>query len=103
MFRSAVNKLLDLASLPCGIIFDQYECPYYDSQLLPEEKAKINEDRISLMLADELFENEATLTNYDDEITEVLLEASHYLFEKVLYDVAVEFRRVRRVRAFMDD
>lgn len=98
-----MNRLLDLSSLPCGIIFDQYECPYYNSQLLPEEKAKINEDRISLMLADELFENEATLTNYDDEITEVLLEVSHYLIEKTLYDVAVELRRVRRIRVFMDD
>jgi hypothetical protein len=55
------------------------------------------------MLADELFENEATLTNYDDEVTEVLLELSHYFIERVMYDVAVEMRRIKRVRVFMDD
>jgi hypothetical protein len=49
--------MLEMASLPCGIMFDQPECPYYGSHLLPEEKLKVNEDRISLMLADELFEN----------------------------------------------
>lgn len=38
-------------------MFDLPECPYYGSQLFPDEKSKINEDRISLMLADELFEN----------------------------------------------
>lgn len=94
--------MLEMLNLPCGIMFDQPDCPYYGAMLLPEESQRINEDRISLMLADELFENEPNLTCYDDETTEVLLEMAHYLTDKLLFDAAIELRKLRRVRSFME-
>ena len=51
-----------------------------------EHKQQINEERLSRMLANELFETEETWINYNDEIAELLVEISRLIEEKMYFE-----------------
>lgn len=65
-----------------------------------EQKMYLNEERLSRMLAIELFESEQTWINYNDEMAELLVELSRVIEERVFFEVATQMKRLQRRRKF---
>lgn len=63
--------------------------------MLDEEyAANIKEDRLSRMLAGEVVESEYRWIIYDDELTEVQIELSEIIFDKLIKEVIEEFNNI---------
>lgn len=63
---SAQERLLDLTLMVGGIIFDKVDGPFAQADFSEEERLRINEERLSRILATELLESEHSWINYAD-------------------------------------
>lgn len=61
----------------------------------------LNEERLSRMLAIELFESEETWINYNDEMAELLVELGRIIEDRIFFEVTTEVKRVVRRRGLL--
>ena len=96
--QKGIDKLLEAISLPSGIIYDKYDLPAMYSDLSEEQKMYLNEERLSRMLAIELFESEETWINYNDEMAELLVELGRIIEDRIFFEMSTELKKVFRKR-----
>ena len=101
--HNAQETLLDLTLMVGGVIFEKPDGPFAQADFNDEEKHRINEERLSRILATELLESEHSWTNYADENAELLVELARTIEAAICDEAAIELQRVRRRRKLLPD
>ena len=78
------KRLLDITSTYCGIIIEKEEMVSICGN--EEYLNQVQEDRLSRMLAQDLVDGEERWIFYDDEETELLVEAGNFIFNDLVLE-----------------
>ena len=97
-FKSAEERLFELTMMVGGIIFEKPDSPFANAEFSLEDRHRINEERLSRILATELLESEQSWINYNDEMAELLVELARMIEDKVFFEFVAEMKRLQRRR-----
>ena len=89
---------IQILSFPTGLMFDSAICQYHHCELSPEDKVKINQDRLWVIMCEEVIDEETIYQNFEDEVAEVLMVLGSFVENLLFFEAITDLRKLSRQR-----